>query len=182
MWVLDHKESWVPKNWCFWAVMLEKTLRSPLDCKEIKPVNPKGNESWIFIGRTDVEAEAPILWPPDSKNWLVGKDPDAGEDWRWEEKGTTEDEIGGWYHWLSGREFEQTLGVAMDREAWHAAVHGVAKSRTRLSNWTELAEQLCFLWMWIRFMIILYLLLYTLSPLHTNKFCSKQTFVNPVCF
>ena len=109
MWELDHKESWVPKNWCFWTVVLEKTLESPLGCKEIKPVNPKGNQCWIFIGRTDVEA--PILWPPDAKNWLTGKDPDAGKDWRQEEKGTTKDEMVGWHHWLSGHEFEQAPGV-----------------------------------------------------------------------
>ena len=101
---LDYKESWVPKNWCFWTVVLEKT-ESPFDCKEIKPVNPKGNQSWIFFGRTNAEAEAPILWPPDVKNWLIGKDPDAGKDWRWE-KGMTEDEMVGWYHWLNGHEFE----------------------------------------------------------------------------
>ena len=93
MWELDHKESWVPKNWCFWSVVLEKALESPLACKEIKPGNPKGNQSWIFIGRTDAEAEAPILWPPDAKNWLLGKDPDDGKDWRWKEKVTTEDEL-----------------------------------------------------------------------------------------
>ena len=95
MWELDHKEGWVPKNWCFWTVVLEKTLESPLDCKEMQPVQPKGNQSWIFIGRTDAEAETPILWPPDEKNWLIGKDPDAGKDWRQEEKGTTEDEMVG---------------------------------------------------------------------------------------
>ena len=99
-----------PLTWCFWTVMLEKTLESPLDCKEIKPVNPKGNQSWIFIARTDAEAEAPILWPPDSKNWLIGKDPDAGKDWRLEDKGTTEDEMIGWHHQLDGHEFEQALG------------------------------------------------------------------------
>ena len=106
MWELEYKESWVLKNWYFWTVVLEKTLESPLDCKEIKPVNPKGNKSWIFIGRTDAEAEAPVLWPLDAKNWLIGKDPDAGKDWRWEEKGTTEDEMVGWHHWLNGHEFE----------------------------------------------------------------------------
>ena len=111
MWELDYKESWALMNWCFWTVVLEKILESPLDCKEIKPVNPKGNQSWIFIGRTDVEAEAPILWPPDVKNWLIGKDPDAGKDWRQEEKGTTEDVMAVWHHWLDGQEFEQALGV-----------------------------------------------------------------------
>ena len=110
MWELDYKESWAPKNWCFWTVVLEKTLESPLDCKEIQPVNPKGNQPWIFTGRTDAEAEAPILWPPDVKNQLIRKDPDAGKDWRQEEKGITEDEMVGWYHWLSGHEFEQTSG------------------------------------------------------------------------
>ena len=105
MWELDYKEIWVPKNGCFWTVVLEKTLESPLDCKEIQPVHPKGSQSWIFIGRTDAEAETPILWPPDVKNWLIGKDPDAGKDWSQEEKGTTEDEMVGWHHWLSGHEF-----------------------------------------------------------------------------
>ena len=111
MWELDHKESWVPKNWCFWTVALEKTLKSPSDCKEIQPVHPKGNQSWIFIGRTDAEAEAPILWPPDVKNWLTGKDPDAGKDWRREEKGMTEDEMVGWHYRLDGHKLEQALGV-----------------------------------------------------------------------
>ena len=110
MWELDHKESWVPKNWCFWTVVLEKTLESPLDWKEIKPVNPKGNQLWIFIGRTDAEAETPILWPPDEKNWLTEKDPDGGKDWR-QEKGMIEDEMVGWHHQLNGHEFEQTPGV-----------------------------------------------------------------------
>ena len=111
MWVLDCEESWAPKNWCFWTVMLEKTLVSPLDCKEIQPVHPKGDQSWVFIGRTDAEAETPILWPPDAKSWLIGKDPDAGRDWGQEEKGTTEDEMAGWHHWLDGHEFGWTPGV-----------------------------------------------------------------------
>ena len=111
MWELYYKESWAPKNWCFWTVVLEKTLESSLDCKEIQPVHPKGDQSWVFIGRTDVEAETPILRPPDVKNWLIGKDPDAGEDWRQEEKGTTENEMVGWHHWLDGREFKWALGV-----------------------------------------------------------------------
>ena len=106
MWELDHKESWALKNWCFWTVVSEKTLQSPLDCKEIQPVNPKGNQSWVFIGRTDAEAETPILWLPDAKNWLIGKDPDAGKDWRQEEKGTTEDEMVGWHHRHNGQKFE----------------------------------------------------------------------------
>ena len=111
MWELDCEESWVPKNWCFGTVVLEKTLESPLDCKEIQPDHPKGDQSWIFIGRTDAEAETPILWPPDAKNWLTGKDPDAEKDWRLEEKGTTEDEMVGWHHRLNGHEFELAPGV-----------------------------------------------------------------------
>jgi len=107
MWELDQKEGWVPKNWCFWTVVLEKALESPLDSKEIKPVNPKGNQSWIFIGRT--HAEALILWSPDVRIWLTGKDPDAGKDWG-QEKGATEDEMVGWHHWLNGHELEQTPG------------------------------------------------------------------------
>ena len=106
-----YKESWAPKNWCFWTVVFKKTLESPLDCKEIKPVNPKGNQSWIFIGRTAAEAEVPILWPRDTKNWLTWKDPDAGKDWRQEEKGMAEDEMVGWHHLLNGNEFEQALRV-----------------------------------------------------------------------
>ena len=102
---LDYKESWVQKNWCFWTVVLEKTLESPLDCKEIQLVHPKGDQSWLFIGRTDAEAETQILWPPDAKSWLIGKDPDAGRDWGQEEKGTTEDEMDVWHHWLDGHEF-----------------------------------------------------------------------------
>ena len=111
MWELDHKESWAQKNWCIWTVMLEKTLESPLDCKEIQPVHPKGDQSYKFIGRTDAEAEAPVLWPPVGKNWLIGKDPDAGKDWMQEEKRVTEDKMVEWHHWLSGHEFEQASGV-----------------------------------------------------------------------
>ena len=110
MWELDYRESWALKNWCFWTVVLEMALESLLDCK-IKPVNPKGNQSWIFTGRTNAEAETLILWPPDAKNWLIGKDPNAGKDWRWEEKGTTENEMVGWHHRLYGHEFEWTPGV-----------------------------------------------------------------------
>ena len=116
LWELDHKESWVPNKWCFWTVVLEKTLESPLDCKEIQPVHPKGNQSWIFTGRTDAEAETPVLWPPDVKSQLftsalVSTNPDAGKDWRQEEKRMREDEMVGWHHWLDGHEFEQVLGI-----------------------------------------------------------------------
>ena len=110
MWGLDCEQSWVPKNRCFWTVVLEKTLESPLDCKEIQPVHPKGDQSWVFIGRTDAEAKTPILWPPHAKSWLIGKDCDAGRDWG-QEKGTTEDEMAGWHHWLDGHESEWTPGV-----------------------------------------------------------------------
>ena len=111
MWELDYKESWALKNWCFWTVVFEKTLGSPLDSKEMKAINPKGNQHWIFIGKTDVEAETPILWSPDAKNWLIGTDPDAWKDWRQEEKGMTEDEMVGWHHRLDVHGFEQALGI-----------------------------------------------------------------------
>ena len=127
MWQLDHKEGWVLKNWCYWIVVLEKTLESPLDCRKIKPVTPKGNQSWIFIGRT--EAEAPILRSPEAKSWLTGKDPDAGKDWRQEEDAATEDEMVGWHQWLSGHGFEQTLGDSEGQGSLACCrVHGVAKS------------------------------------------------------
>ena len=123
MWELDHKESWASKNLCFWTVVLEKILESPLDSKEIKPANPKGNQSWIFIGRTDAEAEAPILWPPDAKSQLIGKDPDAMKDWGHEEKRATEDEMVGWHHWLNEHEFVRTLEGSEGQEVWCATVH-----------------------------------------------------------
>ena len=149
MWELDYKESWVLKNWCFWTMVLKKTLESPLDCKEIQPVHPKGDHSWVFIGRTDVEAETPILWPPHVKSWLLIKDPDAGKDWGQEEKGMTEDEMVGWQIWLNGHGLGELQELVMDRNAWHAAVRGVAKSRTRLRDWTELnrvGAQACCQW------------------------------------
>ena len=140
MWELDYKESWALKNWCFWTVVLEKTLESPLDCKEIQPVHPKWNQSWIFIGRTDGEAETLILCPPNVKNRLIRKYPDAEKDWRQEEKGTTEDEMVGWHHWRNGREFGQAPGVGDGQgglvccSPWRCKESDVTK---RL-NWTEL--------------------------------------------
>ena len=139
MWELDHKESWVVKNCCFWTVVLEKTLESPLDCKEIQPVYPKGNQSWIFIGKTDAEAETPMLWPPDAKNWLIGKDPDAGKDWR-QEKGTTENEMVGWHHRLNGQEFKKAPGVG-DGQGGLACCSPWGRKESDMTqrlNWTEL--------------------------------------------
>ena len=185
MWELDHKESWVPKNLCFWTVVLEKTFESSLYYKEIKPVSAKGNQSWIFIRRTDAEAETPIFWLPAVKNWLIRKYPDAGKDWRQEKKGLTEDEMVGWHHQLDGYKFEQAPGVddgqgslvccslwggkeldmteslnwtdgngnplqysclenPMDRGAWWAIVHGVAKSWTQLKQLSTHAWLLSF--------------------------------------
>ena len=117
MWELDCKENWTLKNWCFWTMVLEKTLESALDCKEIQPVHPKGDQHWTLIGRTEAEVEVPILWPPDTKSWPIGKDPDAGKNWRQEEKRTTEDTMVGWHHWLDGHEFEETPGVGDGQES-----------------------------------------------------------------
>ena len=144
MWELDYKESWALKNWCFWTVVLEKTFKSPLDCKEIQPVYLKGNQSWIFIGRTDAEAETPILWLPDVKNWLIGKDPDVGKDWRQEEKGMTEDKMVRWHHRLDG------VWVNSGRW-WWTGRPGMLQSLglqswTQLSDWTELKGDSSKLW------------------------------------
>ena len=138
MWEFDYKEGWVPKNWCFWTVVLEKTLESPMDCKEIQSVNPKGNQSWIFIGRTDTEVEASILWAPDAKNWLIGKDPDAGKDWRQEEKGMTEDEMVGWHHWLDGHKQAPGVGDGQGSLVCCSPWSHKELDTTEWLNWTEL--------------------------------------------
>ena len=137
-WELDYKESWVPKNWCFWTVVLKKTLESPLDCKEIQPVHPKGDQSWIFMGRTDAEAETLVLRPPDTKNWLTF--PDAGKDWRQAVKGMTEDEIVGWHHRLDGHEFELTPGVCDGQGGLACCSPWGCRESTGLSDWTELVR------------------------------------------
>ena len=139
MWELDHKESWAQKNWCFWTVVLEKTLESLLDCNEIQPVLSKGDQSWLFIGRTDAKAETPVLWPPYAESWLIGKDSDARSDWGQKEKATTEDEMTGWHHRLNGHEFKWTPGVGDGQEglaccdSWS---HKESDTTERL-NWTE---------------------------------------------
>ena len=138
MWELDCEESWALKNWYFWTVVLEKTLESPLDCKEIQPVHSKGDQPWDFFGRNDAKAESPVLWPRHAKSWLIGKDSDAGRDWGREEKGITEDEMAGWHHRLDGLSLSELYELVMDREAWRAAIYGVTKSWTRPSDWTEL--------------------------------------------
>ena len=139
MWELDCEESWAPKNWCFWTVVLEKTLASPLDCTEIQPVHPKGDQSWVFIGRTDVKAETPVLWPPDVKSWLIWKDPDAGKDWGQKEKGMTEDEMAGWHHQLDGHGFGWILGVG-DGQGGLACCSSWGRKEwdtTEWLNWTD---------------------------------------------
>ena len=145
MWELDCEESWVPKNWCFWAVVLEKTLESPLDCKVIQPVHSEGDQPWDFFGRNNAKAETLILWPPHVKSWLIGKDSDAGRDWGQEEKGTTEDKMAGWHHWLYGRESEQTLGVG-DGQGGLACCDSWGRKESDMTewlNWTEYVRLPC---------------------------------------
>ena len=148
MWELDSEESWAWRNWCFWNVVLKKTLESPLGCKKMQPVHPKGDQSCVFIGRTNVEAETPILWPPHAKSWFMRKDPNAGKDWE-QEKGTTEDKMAGWHTNSMDLGLGGLRELVMNRGAWRAAIHGVAKSRTRLSDWTELNWTECYVFCWI---------------------------------
>ena len=169
--MLDYKESWVLKNWCFWTMVLEKTPESSLDCKETQPVHPKGNQSWIFIGRTDAEAETPILWPPDPKNWLIGKDPGPGKDWRQEEKGTTEDEMVGWHHRLNRHEFEQVPGAGDGQGSLACCSPWGCKEWTQLSDWTDCFSLIFFLLNFLRYSPLLFL-----SSL--SEIC--HTLINPV--
>ena len=145
LWELDCEESWALKNWCFWTVVLEKTLESPLGCKEIQSVHSKGDQSWVFFGRNDAKAETPVVWPPHAKSWLTGKDPDAGRDWGQKEKGTTEDEMAGWHHRLNGREFEWTPGVVDGQDGLACSERFMGSQRvghnwTTELNWTELKD------------------------------------------
>ena len=163
MWELDYQESWALKNWCFWTVVLEKTLESPLDCKEIQSVHPKGNQSWVFIGRTDAEAETLIFWLPDEKNWLIWKDPDVRKDWRQEEKGTTEDEMVRWHHQLNGHEFGYTLGVGDGQRGLACCGSWDFKEldTTEQLNWTELIHS--------GFMSVIFFS-YTMTENHSTHF------------
>ena len=146
MWELDCEEGWAPKNWCVWTVVLEKTLEGPVDCKEIQPVHSEGDQPWDFFGRNDAKAEAPVLWPPYAKSWLIGKDSDAGRDWGQEEKGTTQDEMADGITDSMDVSLSELREMVMDREVWRAAIHGVTKSRAWLSNWTELMTQQSHFW------------------------------------
>ena len=170
IWELNYKENWTLKNWCFWTVVLEKTLESPLDCKEIQPVHPEGNQSWVLIGRTDAEAETPILWPPDVKNWPIGRDPDSGKYWR-QEKGMTEDEMVGWHHQLDGHEFEKAPGVG-DGQGSLALLQSMRSQRVRHSWATELTDiyfKMLGKWSWI-LTFIFSILFWLLEPSQIFKF------------
>ena len=146
MWELDYKEGWAPKNWCFWTVVLGKTLESPLGCKETQPVHPKGNQSWIITGRTDAAGETTVLWPPDVKKWLIGKDPDAGKDWRQEEKGMTEDKMVGWHHRLDRHESEQAPEVG-DGQRSLACCSPWGCKQLGMTEWLNWIELICIVWM-----------------------------------
>ena len=158
MWELDCEESWALKNWCFWNVVLEKTLESPLDCKEIQSVHSKGDQPWVFFGRTDTKAESPIVWLPHAKSWLIGKDSDAGRDWGQEEKGTTEDEMAEWHHWLNGHEFRWTPGVGDGQGGLACCGSWGCKESdtTERLNWTELSIIYYFLWNYVHVRIYIF--------------------------
>ena len=172
MWELKHKDGWALKNWWFRTLVLEKTLESPMDCKEIKPVNPKGNQSWIFIGRTDAEAETPILWPPVEKSWLNGKDLDAGKDWRLKKKMVAEDKMVVYHHQFMDMNFGKLQEIVRDRKAWHAAVHGVTKGQIWMSNWTSTTEKFTDQW---KFLFSFHMLkLYTINA-DKKSLASRRT-------
>ena len=178
MWKLDCEENWVPKYWCVWTVVLEKTLESPLDCKEVLQVHSKGDQPWVFFGRNDAKAETPVLWPPHVKSWFIGKDSDAGRDWGQEEKRTTEDAMAGWHHRLDGRESEWTLGVG-DGQGGLACCnswgHEESDTTERL-NWTEMVRR-------VRMATIVKTHNpIQLSSLHMSKFCPENVLVSPACF
>ena len=169
MWELVYKESWAPKNWCFWAVVLEKTLESASDCKEIQPVRSEGDQPWNFFGRNDAKAETPVLWPPHAKSWLIGKDSDAGRDWGQEEKRTTEDEMAGWHHWLNGPESEWTQGVG-DGQGGLVCCNSWGRKEsdtTERLNWTELY-----------FLTSISLFMVTMLGIETHSFCLFSAFWN----
>ena len=171
MWELDYKESWAPKNWCFQTMVLEKTLESPLDCKKSQPVHPKGNQFWIFIGRTD--AKVLILWPSDAKNWLLRKDPDAGKDWRKKEKGTTEDEMVGWHHWLNGHEFEWTPGVG-DGQGGLACCDSWGYKESDMTEWLNW-DHTVFACVWlISFSMLAFRLIHVVTSIRISCFFKAE--------
>ena len=172
MWELDCEESWVLKNWCFWTVVLEKTLESPLDCKEIQPVHPKGDQSWVFIGGTEAEAETPILWLPHAKSWLIGKDPDAGRDWGQKEKGTTEDEMAGWHHRLDGHELEWAPRVG-DGQGGLACCDSWGCKESDTTEWLNWTELIC-----IYVYIDLYIHIYIHIGLYVHVYIYTDLYVH----
>ena len=180
MWELDYRESWALKNWCFWTVVLEKTLESPLNCKEIQPVHSKGDQSWLFTGRTDAEAETPVLWPPHAKSWLIGKDPDAGKDWGQEEKGMTENEMVGWHHQLNGDGFGWTPGVG-DGQGSLACCSSWGHKESDMTewlNWTELTLGI-FIWnhQWIYLLLFPSCYYIKLQPWHAKPSAIRHGFL-----
>ena len=174
LWELNHKEGWMPKNWCFWTVMLEKTLENPLDCKKIKSVNPKGNQSWILIGRTD--AKAPIFWPPDARSWLIRKDFGAGKDWRQNEKGMTQHEMVGWYHWLNGHEFEQALGDGKGQGSLACCSPWGHNESDMTDDWTTTTIDYKYTHFW-KFMVFVVVVVVNLYHILSHKSKIWRTFI-----